>query len=105
MCLSVNYGKVDISIFFKFDPMSEDIPTKGDTHEISKFLDKETLEVENLRDIVQNLFNEEHIHFVYNVDLNNKLINVTLVESLIILMSFLIEYCTLSQYLRNKDLI
>lgn len=52
MCLSVNYGKVDISIFFKFDPMSEDIPTKGDTHEISKFIDKETLEVENLRDIV-----------------------------------------------------
>lgn len=105
MCLSSSEGTIDISLYFKIDPMSETIPTKNDTHEISTFIYKELTEIKNYRDMIDNLKNEEHVHFVLNVDLNKRLMNITIFESLIIIVSFLIEYVALSTYLRNKELI
>lgn len=105
MCLSSSEGTIDISLYFKIDPMSETIPTKGDTHEISTFIYKELTELRNYRDMLNNLKSEEHVHFVMNVGLNKRLMNITIFESLIIIVSFLIEYVALSTYLRNKQLI
>lgn len=54
---------------------------------------------------MDNLYNEEHIHFAYNVNLNKKLVNLTIFESVVVVISFLIEYFILSHYLKNKDII
>ena len=59
MCLSTKEGKIDISIFFKIDHMNETIPTKENTSEISKFIHNETNQIIDLKDTLQNLYNEE----------------------------------------------
>ena len=52
-----------------------------------------------------NLFNEEYIHFKYNSEMDKKIINLTIFETLVFIVAFVFEYLALSQYLKNKELI
>ena len=41
--------------------------------------------------------------FIQNYSLDKKLMNLTIVETLIILISFVIEYAVLSHYLKKRN--
>lgn len=49
--------------------------------------------------------NSEQKHFRYNDALDRKIVAVTVVEVVIIVLAFFVEYCVLRNYLRNKEII
>ena len=87
------------------DYFNSTIPTKGD----SKKLNNKILSIVNHLDSLQikqkELEKEEQKHFRESDRLDKKIFDMTFLETGIILFAFIIEYMSLSNYLRKKEVV
>lgn len=87
------------------DYFSSTIPTKGD----GKVLNSKVLglinKLEGMKVKQKELEEEEQRHFRESDRMDRKILDLTFLETGIILFSFLIEYLSLSNYLRRKEIV
>ncbi len=102
MCVSVNSGKVDLTVFYTIDKPKNTIPLKRDVKEVSKVLQNDIYELKRMKNSQSKMEKKEASSFKKVNRLDSKLINLTIFETGIILLAFFFEYVYLNNYLNKK---
>ena len=85
--------------------MDAKIPTKEDSMQLEENIMELMGKLKQLKRKQESMQRNEKKHFIYNDELDKKIVVVTIAEALVIVFSFFIEFCILKNYLRNKEII
>ena len=102
MCLSVNVGRVDVSIYFQINDFKDTIPQKEDADGVTRELHNQMEELVSIGGKMQDLLEDEEKAYIDNIRLDKRIINLTILESAIIIALFLLEYVIFQNYLKQK---
>ena len=106
ICTSLSNGKGTLGIFYTYDNfMDAKIPTKEDSMKLEDNILKAMSKLRQLKRKQKRMQRSEQKHFRYNDALDKKIIVVTIVEAVVIVLAFFVEYCILRNYLKNKEII
>ena len=94
-----------MNFYYTSDKFDETIPTKEDGSEIDRIFVNLKNQLDKFSHRQEELGVEEKVHMEFTKETDEKIYMVTMIEIVVIISAFCMEFVMLSQYLKRRELI